>query len=100
MQDIDLTVTVDQPMPQARDRILDRVDHRLRATGLTRRAAPGGVDYRPKFVGLVLVWLIRRLQHEGVTFTFDARGPVTDVRAAGRLRDRAHAELTEALGGY
>jgi hypothetical protein len=100
MQDINLTVTVDQPMPQARDRILDRVDHRLRATGLTRRAAPGEVDYRPKFVGLVLVWLIRRLQHEGVTFTFDARGPVTDVRAAGRLRDRAHAELTEALGGY
>ena len=100
MQDINLTVTVDQPMPQARDRILDRVDHRLRATGLTRTAAPGGVDYRPKFVGLVLVWLIRRLQHEGVTFTFDARGPVTDVRAAGRLRDRAHAELTEALGGY
>ena len=100
MQDIDLTVTVDQPMPQAQDRILDRVDHRLRATGLTRRAAPDGVDYQPKFVGLVLVWLIRRLQHEGVTFTFDARGPVTDVRAAGRLRDRAHAELTEALGGY
>lgn len=77
MQDINLTVTVDQPMPQARDRILDRVDHRLRATGLTRRAASGGVDYRPKFVGLVLVWLIRRLQNEGVTFTFDARGPVT-----------------------
>jgi hypothetical protein len=39
------------------------------------------------------------MQHEGVMFTFDARGPVTDVRAAGRLRDRAHAELTEALGG-
>jgi hypothetical protein len=97
---IDLTVTVDQPMPQARDGILDRVDHRLRAAGLPRTAAPDGVDYRPKFVGLVLVWLVRRLQHEHVTFTFDTRGPATDVRAAGRLRDRAHAELTEALGGY
>ena len=100
MQHIDLTVTVDQPMPQARDGILDRVDHRLRAAGLTRKAAPDGVDYRPKFVGLVLVWLVRRLQHEHVTFTFDTRGPATDVRAAGLLRDRAHAELTEALGGY
>ena len=99
MQDIDLTVTVDQPMPDAQDRILDRVDDRLRAVGYTRRAAPGGVDYRPKFVGLVFVWLVRRLQHEHVTFTFDARGAATEVRAAGRLRDRAHAELTEALGG-
>jgi len=99
MQDIDLTVTVEQPMPDAQDRILDCVDDRLRAVGYTRRAA-GGVDYRPKFVGLVFVWLIRRWQHEGVTFTFDARGRSTEVRAVGRLRDRAHAELTEALGGY
>jgi hypothetical protein len=100
MQDIDLTVTVEQPMPDAQDRILDCVDDRLRAVGYTRRAAAGGVDYRPKFVGLVFVWLIRRWQHEGVTFTFDARGRSTEVRAVGRLRDRAHAELTEALGGY
>jgi hypothetical protein len=99
MQDIDLTVTVDQPMPDAQDRILDQVDHRLRGAGLTQRVTPGGVDYRPKFVGLVFVWLVRRLRHDGVTFTFDARGRFTEVRAAGRLRDRAHAELTEALGG-
>ncbi len=99
MHDIDLTVSVDQPMPDAQDRILDRVDHRLRGAGYTRRAVPGGVDYRPKFIGLVLVWLVRRWRHEGVTFTFDPRGRSTEVRAAGRLRDRAHAELTEALGG-
>ena len=100
MQDIDLSVTVDRPMPDAQDRLLDRVDDRLRGAGLAQRVTPGGVEYRPKFIGLVVIWLIRRMQHEGVTFTFDARGPVTDVRAAGRLRDRAHAELTEALGGH
>jgi len=83
MQDIDLTVTVDQPMPDAQDQILEWVDDRLRAVGYTRRAAPGGVDYRPKFIGLVFVWLVRRLQHEHVMFTFDA-----------------HTELTEALGGH
>jgi hypothetical protein len=100
MQDIDLTVTVDQPMPDAQDRILDRVDHRLRGVGYTQHVTPGGVEYRPKFVGLVFLWLVRRFRHEGVTFTFDARGRSTEVRAAGRLRDRAHAELTEALGGH
>jgi hypothetical protein len=100
MQDIDLTVTVDQPMPDAQDRILDRVDARLRGVGYTRRAAPGGVDYRPKFVGLVFVWLVRRAMHEGVTFTFDPHGRATEVRVAGKLRDRAHTELTEALGGH
>jgi hypothetical protein len=100
MQDIDLTVTVDQPMPDAQDRILDRVDDRLRAVGYTRRAASGGVDYRPKFVGLVFVWLVRRAMHEGVTFTFDPHGRATEVRVAGKLRDRAHTELTEALGGH
>jgi hypothetical protein len=96
MQDIDLTVTVDQAMPDAQDRILDR----LRAVGLTQHVTPGGVDYRPKFIGLVFVWLVRRLQHEGVTFTFDPHGRATEVRVAGKLRDRAHTELTEALGGH
>jgi len=100
MQNIDLTLTVDQPMPQAQDRILDRVDHRLRGAGLTQRVTPAGVEYRPKFVGLVALWLIRRAMHEGVTFIFDPHGTATEVRAAGRLRDRAHAELTEALGGH
>ena len=42
MQDIDLTVTVDQPMPQAQDRLLGRVDDRLRGTGLTQHVTPGG----------------------------------------------------------
>ncbi len=35
-----------------------------------------------------------------MTFTFAEQGPVTEVRVAGQLRDRAHAEVTEALGGY
>jgi hypothetical protein len=100
MQDIDLTVTVDQPMPDAQDQILDRVDDRLRGVGLTQRVTPGGVQYRPKFIGLVFVWLVRRAMHEGVTFTFDPRGRATEVRVAGKLRGRAHTELTEALGGH
>ena len=45
------------------------------------------------------VWLVRRLQNEHVAFAFEQRGQVTDVRATGKLRDRAHAEVTEALGG-
>jgi hypothetical protein len=100
MHDIDLTVTVDRPMPDAQDRILDQVDHRLRGASLTKHVTPGGVEYRPKSIGLVFVWLVRRWQHEGVTFTFDPRGRSTEVRAVGRLRDRAHTELTEALGGH
>ena len=100
MQDIDLTLTVDQPMPTAQVRILDQVDHRLSGASLTKHVTPGGVEYRPKFVGLVFVWLVRRLQHEGVTFTFDPHGRATEVRVAGKLRGRAHTELTEALGGH
>ena len=100
MHDINLTVTVDQPMPDAQDRILDQVDDRLRGVGLTQHVTAGGVDYRPKFIGLVFVWLVRRLQHEHVMVTFDARGRSTEVRVAGKLRDRAHTELTEALGGH
>jgi hypothetical protein len=100
MHDINLTVTVDQPMPAAQDRILDRVDHRLRGAGLTQHVTPAGVAYQPKFIGLVFVWLARRAMHEGVTFTFDPRGRSTEVRVAGKLRDRAHTELTEALGGH
>ena len=100
MQHIDFAVTVDAPMPEAQDRILDRVDRRLRSAGLSRRQLDGAIVYRPKFIGLPLVWLVRRLQNEHMTFTFTEQGPVTDVRAAGRLRDRAHAEVTEALGGH
>ena len=99
MKPVGLTVTVDAPMPEAQDRILGRVDDRLRSAGLTGREKNGAVDYRPKFIGLVIVWTVRRLQDEHVTFTFAEQGPVTEVRVAGRLRDRAHAEVTEALGG-
>ena len=44
--------------------------------------------------------LDRRAMDEGVTFTFDPHGRATEVRVAGKLRDRAHAALTEALGGH
>jgi hypothetical protein len=33
-------------------------------------------------------------------FAFEQRGPVTEVRVTGKLRSRARAEVTEALGGY
>lgn len=100
MKPIDLAVTVDAPWPEAQSRVLDTVDHRLRSVGFTGRRKDGALEYRPKFVGLVIVWAVRRLQDEHVTFTFTEQGPVTEVRAAGRLRDRAHTEVTEALGGY
>jgi hypothetical protein len=99
MKTVNINVTVDAPMPEAEDRILDRVDRRLRSVGFTGRQTDGALVYQPKFIGLPLVWLARRLQNEHVAFTFTEQEPVTDVRAAGRLRDRAHAEVTEALGG-
>ena len=99
MKTVDLDVTVDAPLPEAQGRILDRVDRRLRSAGFTGRHLNGALVYRPKFIGLPLVWLVRRLQNEHVAFTFTEQGLVTDVRAAGRLRDRARAEVTEALGG-
>lgn len=99
MKSIDLAVTVDRPVPEAQAQILDSVDHRLRARGLARRPTANAVEYRPKFVMPAIVWVVRRLAGEHVTFTFEQRGPVTEMRATGRLRDRVHAELTEALGG-
>lgn len=99
MNTVNIDVIVDAPLPEAQSRILDRVDQRLRSVGFTGRQLDRTVVYRPKFIGLPLVWLVRRLQNEHVTFTFTEQGPITDVRAAGRLRDRAHAEVTEALGG-
>jgi hypothetical protein len=99
MKTVNIDVTVDAPMPEAQGRILDRVDHRLRSVGFTGRPLDGALVYRPKFIGLPLVWLVRRLQNEHVAFTFTEQGLVTDVRPAGRLRDRARAEVTEALGG-
>jgi hypothetical protein len=99
MNQIDLTVTIDKPAADAEGLILDLVDTRLRSVGLTGRHLDGTLVYRPRFVGLPAVWLIRRLQGEGVTFTFTEQGPVTQVLARGKLRDRAHVEVTEALGG-
>lgn len=99
MNQIDLTMTVDGRAPDAERLILDRVGSRLGAVGLVGRQLDGALVYRPKFIGLPAVWLIRRLQGEGVTFTFTEQGEVTQVRATGKLRDRAHAEVTEALGG-
>ena len=99
MNQIDLTMTVDGPAPVAERAILDRLGPRLDGAGLTRRHRDGAVEYRPKFTVPALLWLIRRIQGEGVTFTFTEQGPVTHVLVRGKLRDRAHAEVTEALGG-
>lgn len=67
--------------------IIDRVEPRLRACGLAQHPTASAVQYRPRFVGLVLLWLARRLAGEQVTFTFESRGSITEVRATGR-RDR------------
>lgn len=98
MQSIDIAMTIDQPIPEAQAQILATVDPRLRAVGYAQHPKGNAVEYRPKFVGLVFVWLIRRLRNDHVTFTFEQRASTTEVRATGRLRDRAHAELTDALG--
>jgi hypothetical protein len=100
MQSLDLTVTVDRPMPDAQTQILGSVDSRIQSAGFTGRPQDNGVNYRPKFTGLVFVWLVRRLQDEHVLFAFEQRGPATEVRVTGKLRSRARAEVTEALGGY
>ncbi len=100
MESLDLTVTVDRPVPDAQTQILDSVDSRLRSVGFTRHPQDNGLNYRPKFIGLVFVWLVRRLQDEHVMFAFEQRGQVTEVRVTGKLRDRARAEVTEALGGF
>jgi hypothetical protein len=100
MESLDLTVMVDQPMPDAQAQILGTVDSRMRSVGFAGRPQDNGVNYRPKFIGLVFVWLIRRLQGEHVMFAFEQRGPVTEVRVTGKLRSRARTEVTEALGGY
>jgi hypothetical protein len=99
MQPVDLKVTIDRPLPAAQARILDIIDPRLRALGYACRDKAAAVEYRPRFTGLVIIWLSRRLRNEHVTFTFGEQGPATEVRASGRLRDRARAEVTEALGG-
>jgi hypothetical protein len=49
MKTVNINVTVDAPMPQAEDRILDRVDRRLRSVGFTGRHLDSALVYRPKF---------------------------------------------------
>jgi hypothetical protein len=100
VESLDLTVTVDRPMPGAQTQILGSVDSRLRSAGFTGHPQDNGVNYRPKFAGLVIVWLVRRLADEHVMFAFEQHGQVTEVRVTGKLRDRARAEVTEALGGF
>ena len=49
-------------------------------------------------LGLVFVWLYRRLAGEHVTLTFEEQGRRTEVRVTGKLRDRAYAEVNEEFG--
>ena len=98
MKAIDFAVTVNGPVAEAQNRILDSVDHRLRSVGYAGREKAETLEYQPKFAVPAVVWAIRRLQHEHVTFTFEEQGQVTEVRVTDRLRDRGHIELTEALG--
>jgi hypothetical protein len=99
MKTVDLKVTIDQPLSGAQTQIVDGVGSRLRSSGLTQRITGNQVEYRPKFVGLVFWWLIRRLRGEGVTFTFEEQGRTSEVHVTGKLGDRAYAEVTEAFGG-
>lgn len=99
MQPIDLTVTVDRPMPDAQAQVLDNIEPRMRSAHFGGSASGDTVTYRPKFVGLPTVWLVRRLSNEHVMLTFEQRGRVTEVRVTGKLRSRAYAEVTEAFGG-
>lgn len=99
MKTIDLTVTVDGPVTDAHSRILDRVDQLLRSAGFNGHEHLGALEYRPKFTVPAIIWAVRRLRHEQVTVTFEEQGRVTEVRAFGRLADRAYAKVNEALGG-
>ncbi len=80
--------------------MLDDIGPRMSAVHLSGHAQGEAVTYRPKFTGLVSVWMIRRLSDEQVTFAFEQQGPVTEVRVTGKLHDRAHAKVTEAPGGH
>ena len=98
MQAIDLRVTVDRPMPGAGTHILDTFEPRMRSVGFNASTQGDVTTYRPKFVGLVFLWLFRRLSDEHVTLAFEQRGSSTEVRVTGKLRDRAYAEVTEEFG--
>jgi hypothetical protein len=98
MQAIDLTLTVDRPMPGAGTQVLDTFEPRMRVVGFTPNGQGDVITYRPKFIGLVFVWVYRRLADEHVTLAFKQQGSNTEVRVTGKLRDRAYAEVHEAFG--
>jgi hypothetical protein len=97
MQPIGLKMTIDRPMPDAQAQILEPC---MRSVHFAGHADGDAMKYRPKFIGLPAVWLIRRLANEHVTFTFSRQGPATEVQVTGKLRPRAHAEVTETFGGH
>lgn len=98
MQAVDLTLTVDRPMPGVGTQILDTFEPRMRSVGFTAKGQGDVITYRPKFIGLVFVWMYRRLADEHVTLSFQQRGAATEVRVTGKLRDRAYAEVSEEFG--
>jgi len=98
MQAIDLTLTVERPMPGAGTQILDTFEPRMRSVGFTTKGQGDVITYRPKFVGLVFVWLYRRIADEHVTLSFRQQGSSTEVRVTGKLRDRAYTEVNEEFG--
>ena len=98
MQAIELTLTVDRPMPGAGTQILDTFEPRMRSVGFTANGQGDVITYRPKFIGLVFVWLYRRVCDEHVTLSFRQQGSSTEVRVTGKLRDRAYAEVNEEFG--
>jgi hypothetical protein len=99
MKAIDFTLTIDQPLPEAQTQSLDRIDSRLRSVGFAQHVKGDAVEYRPRFIGLIFVWAVRRLSGEHVTFTFEEQGRATEVRVTGKLRERAYAQVSEAFGG-
>jgi hypothetical protein len=98
MQEIDLRLIVDRPMPGAGTQILDTFEPRMRSVGFNASAQGDATTYRPKFVGLVFVWLFRRLSDEHVTLGFEQQGQGTEVRVTGKLRCRAYAEVSQEFG--
>jgi hypothetical protein len=98
MQVVDFRVSVGRPMPAAGTRILDSFEPRMRSVGFTGSGQGDVMTYRPRFVGLMFVWLYRRLADEHVTLTFEQQGSSTEVRVTGKLRDRAYAEVNEEFG--
>ena len=98
MQAVDLTVSVNRPMPAAGTRILDTFEPRMRSVGFATNGQGDVITYRPKFIGLVFVWMYRRLADEHVTLAFEQQGSSTEVRVTGKLRDRAYAEVNESFG--